>query len=49
MWRGDGVVAWPWRPCIQGNVSGRMDVCSIYACPIGAPCMGGVFFYWKLV
>ena len=31
--------------CIQGIVSGWMDVCSIYACPIGA-LLAGVFFYW---
>ena len=33
--------------CIQGIVSGWMDVCSIYACPIGA-LLAGVFFYWVL-
>ena len=32
---------------IQGIVSGWMDVCSIYACPIGA-LLAGVFFYWVL-
>ena len=31
--------------CIQGIVSGWMDICSIYACPIGA-LLAGVFFYW---
>ncbi len=31
--------------CIQGIVSGWMDVCSIYACPIGA-LLAGVFFFW---
>lgn len=32
---------------IQGIVSGWMDVCSIYACPIGA-LLAGVFFFWVL-
>ena len=31
--------------CIQSIVSGWMDVCSIYACPVGA-LLAGVFFYW---
>ena len=30
---------------IQGIVSGWMDVCSIYICPLGA-LLAGVFFYW---
>ena len=30
---------------IQGIVSGWMDICSIYACPIGA-LLAGVFFFW---
>ena len=30
---------------IQGIVSGWMDVCSIYACPVGA-LLAGVFFFW---
>ena len=30
---------------IQGIVSGWMDICSIYACPVGA-LLAGVFFYW---
>ncbi len=30
---------------IQGIVSGWMDVCSIYACPIGA-LLAGVMFFW---
>ena len=30
---------------IQGIVSGWMDVCSIYACPIGA-LLAGVLFFW---
>ena len=30
---------------IQGIVSGWMDMCSIYACPIGA-LLAGIFFYW---
>ena len=30
---------------IQGIVSGWMDMCSIYACPIGA-LLAGVFFFW---
>ena len=31
--------------CIQGIVSGWMDVCSIYACPVGA-LLAGVCFFW---
>ena len=31
--------------CIQGIVSGWMDVCSIYACPIGA-LLAAVMFFW---
>ena len=30
---------------IQGIVSGWMDICSIYACPVGA-LLAGVFFFW---
>lgn len=30
---------------IQGIVSGWMDVCSIYACPVGA-LLAGILFYW---
>ncbi|MCI2056571.1 MAG: sodium-dependent transporter [Oscillibacter sp.] len=30
---------------IQGIVSGWMDVCSIYICPVGAA-LAGIFFYW---
>ena len=30
---------------IQGIVSPWMDVCSIYACPVGA-LLAGVFFFW---
>jgi len=30
---------------IQGIVSGWMDVCSIYICPLGAA-LAGIFFYW---
>ena len=30
---------------IQGIVSGWMDVCSIYACPIGA-LLAAVMFFW---
>ena len=30
---------------IQGIVSAWMDVCSIYACPVGA-LLAGVFFFW---
>ena len=42
-----GVVGLAVGLCIQGIVSGWMDVCSIYACPIGA-LLAGVFFYWVL-
>ena len=31
--------------CIEGIVSGWMDVCSIYLCPIGA-LLAGIMFYW---
>ena len=31
--------------CIQGIVSGWMDVCSIYACPVGA-LLAAVMFFW---
>lgn len=31
--------------CIEGIVSGWMDVCSIYLCPIGA-LIAGIMFYW---
>ena len=31
--------------CIEGIVSGWMDVCSIYICPIGA-LLAGVMFFW---
>lgn len=31
--------------CIEGIVSGWMDVCSIYLCPIGA-LIAGIMFFW---
>ncbi len=31
--------------CIEGIVSGWMDVCSIYICPIGA-LIAGIMFFW---
>ena len=31
--------------CIQGVVSGWMDVCSIYVCPLGAA-LAGIGFFW---
>ena len=31
--------------CIEGIVSGWMDVCSVYLCPIGA-LIAGVMFFW---
>ncbi len=31
--------------CIEGIVSGWMDVCSIYLCPLGA-LLAGVMFFW---
>ena len=31
--------------CIEGIVSGWMDVCSIYLSPIGA-LLAGIMFYW---
>ncbi len=31
--------------CIEGIVSGWMDVCSIYLCPIGA-LLAGIMFFW---
>ena len=31
--------------CIEGIVSGWMDVCSIYICPIGA-LLAGIMFFW---
>ena len=43
-----GVVGLAVGLCIQGIVSGWMDVCSIYACPIGA-LLAGVFCYLSLI
>lgn len=40
-----GVVGLAASLVIQGIVSQWMDVCSIYACPIGA-LLAGVFFFW---
>ena len=40
-----GVVGLAVGLCIQGIVSGWMDVCSIYACPVGA-LLAAVFFFW---
>ena len=31
--------------CIEGIVSGWMDICSIYICPIGA-LLAGIMFFW---
>lgn len=31
--------------CIEGIVSGWMDVCSVYLCPLGA-LLAGIMFYW---
>ncbi|MBU5626590.1 sodium-dependent transporter [Oscillibacter sp. MSJ-2] len=31
--------------CIEGIVSGWMDVCSIYLCPVGA-LLAGILFFW---
>lgn len=31
--------------CIEGIVSGWMDICSIYLCPLGA-LMAGIMFFW---
>ena len=31
--------------CIEGIVSGWMDVCSIYLCPIGA-LLAAIMFFW---
>ena len=33
--------------CIQGIVSGWMDVLSIYICPLGAG-LAGIMFFWVL-
>lgn len=40
-----GVVGLVVGLCIQGIVSGWMDVCSIYACPVGA-LLAAVMFFW---
>ena len=40
-----GVVGLGASLSIQGIVSQWMDVCSIYACPVGA-LLAGVFFFW---
>ncbi len=40
-----GVVGLAAGLAIQGIVSPWMDVCSIYACPVGA-LLAGVFFFW---
>ncbi len=42
-----GAVALAVGLCIQGIVSGWMDVCSIYICPIGAA-LAGIGFFWVL-
>ena len=31
--------------CIEGIVSGWMDICSIYICPLGA-LIAGIMFFW---
>lgn len=42
-----GVVALAVGLSIQGIVSGWMDICSIYICPIGAA-LAGIMFFWVL-